>query len=56
VAKNSLHVKGKAMDVRLTDVDTTTLRDFARTLEMGGVGFYMKSDFVHIDVGRVRYW
>lgn len=56
VAKNSLHVHGQAMDVRLTDVDTNQLRDIARSLEMGGVGFYLKSNFIHIDVGRVRYW
>ena len=56
VAKKSLHIKGQAMDVRLTDVDTGKQRDVARPLEMGGVGFYHKSNFIHVDVGRVRYW
>ena len=56
VAKKSQHLLGNAMDVRLTDVDTKKLRDIAKSLEMGGVGYYHKSNFVHIDVGRVRYW
>lgn len=56
VAKNSQHVHGKAIDVRLTDVNTETLRDTALSLGAGGVGYYRQSDFVHIDTGRIRSW
>ena len=55
-AKNSQHIQGKAIDVRLKGVDTATLRDLARALNRGGVGYYRKSDFVHVDTARVRYW
>lgn len=56
VAKRSLHLQGRAIDVRLTDVDTRTLRRAAREIARGGVGYYAKSDFVHLDTGRVRWW
>lgn len=56
VAKNSQHVPGKAIDVRLRGMDTGKLRDIALDLQLGGVGFYRKSDFVHVDTGRVRRW
>ena len=56
VAKRSLHLQGRAIDVRLTDVDTRTLRRAARDIARGGVGYYAKSDFVHLDTGRVRWW
>ena len=56
VAKKSLHMKGKAMDIRITGLDTRKLRDTAISLRQGGVGYYAKSDFVHIDTGRVRTW
>jgi uncharacterized protein YcbK (DUF882 family) len=56
VAKGSLHVVGKAIDVRLADVETSVLRDAALELKRGGVGYYRKSDFVHVDTGRVRFW
>ncbi len=56
VAKNSQHVKGNAIDVRLRGIHTTTLRDTALRMERGGVGFYPKSDFVHLDTGPVRTW
>ncbi len=56
VAKRSLHMTGKAIDVRLTGVDTSQLRKAAVSLQHGGVGYYAKSDFVHIDTGRVRTW
>jgi uncharacterized protein YcbK (DUF882 family) len=55
-AKNSQHIRGKAIDVRLKGVPTATLRDLARALKRGGVGYYPKSDFVHVDTARVRYW
>lgn len=56
VAKNSQHVLGNAIDLRLRDVATTDLRDAAIALQRGGVGYYRNSDFVHIDTGRVRRW
>jgi uncharacterized protein YcbK (DUF882 family) len=56
VAKKSQHLLGKAIDVRLTDTDTARLRDVALALGLGGVGYYARSDFVHIDTGRVRRW
>ena len=56
VAKKSLHMKGKAIDFRVPDVPTTRLRELAVSIKAGGVGFYAKSDFIHVDTGRVRYW
>ncbi|HKJ19431.1 MAG TPA: DUF882 domain-containing protein, partial [Woeseiaceae bacterium] len=54
--KKSQHLLGKAIDVRLRGVPTDTLRDAALALQRGGVGYYEKSDFVHMDTGRVRRW
>ena len=56
VAKRSLHMQGKAIDLRLPGVPLKTLRQAALELKLGGVGFYPKSDFVHIDTGSVRSW
>jgi uncharacterized protein YcbK (DUF882 family) len=56
VAKHSLHMRGQAIDVRLTDVSTKKLRQAALDLRLGGVGYYPKSDFVHLDTGNVRAW
>jgi uncharacterized protein YcbK (DUF882 family) len=56
VASKSLHMVGKAIDIRLSGYNTRRLRETAVKLKAGGVGFYPKSDFVHVDVGRVRYW
>jgi uncharacterized protein YcbK (DUF882 family) len=56
VAKNSQHLHGKAIDVRLRGLNTKVLRDTALELKRGGVGYYAKSDFVHVDTGRVRSW
>ena len=56
VAKRSLHMKGMAIDIRLPGHDTRDLHRAAKSLKRGGVGYYRKSDFVHVDVGRVRYW
>ena len=56
VAKKSQHLEGNAIDVRLRGLDLEVLHDTARTLKLGGVGYYAKSDFVHVDTGRVRYW
>ena len=56
VAKNSQHLFGKAIDVRLTGVELTKLRDTAIAMQRGGVGYYASSNFVHVDTGRVRRW
>ena len=56
VAQNSQHILGKAIDVRLRGLDTRKLRDTALALKLGGVGYYQKTDFVHVDTGRVRRW
>jgi len=56
VAQRSLHMDGKAIDVRLPGVPLSDLRDAAKAQNAGGVGFYPSDQFVHIDTGRVRYW
>lgn len=56
VAKRSYHMLGQAIDVRLPGFDTARLHKAAVSLKGGGVGYYASSDFVHLDVGRVRYW
>jgi uncharacterized protein YcbK (DUF882 family) len=56
VATHSLHLEGRAIDVRLPDVSLTDLRDAALSLRAGGVGYYAQSQFVHVDTGRVRRW
>ena len=56
VAKNSLHMQGRAIDVRLSGLHTTKLRDTAIDLGMGGVGYYPHSNFVHLDTGNFRTW
>ena len=56
VVKNSLHVKGQAVDIRIPDYDTRRLRNTCMKLKAGGVGYYRKSDFVHVDTGLVRHW
>ena len=56
VAKRSLHMEAKAIDIRLYDVALSDLRQAALGMKAGGVGYYPKSDFVHVDTGRVRQW
>lgn len=56
VAKNSLHMTGQAIDLRMSDYSTSRIRDIATNLRAGGVGYYPRSDFVHIDTGKVRHW
>jgi uncharacterized protein YcbK (DUF882 family) len=56
VAENSLHVKGMAADIRVSGRSLATLRKTAMEMKAGGVGYYPASQFVHVDVGRVRYW
>jgi uncharacterized protein YcbK (DUF882 family) len=56
VASHSLHMQGEAIDIRIPGIPTSKLRDVALSLHRGGVGFYPKSEFVHVDVGPVRRW
>jgi uncharacterized protein YcbK (DUF882 family) len=55
-ARKSLHMVGKAIDIRLPDRNLADLHKAAVSLRAGGVGFYPQSDFVHVDTGRIRYW
>jgi uncharacterized protein YcbK (DUF882 family) len=56
VAKRSLHMDGKAIDIRLPGVPLADVRDAALELKLGGVGYYQRDQFVHVDTGRVRHW
>jgi len=56
VATNSLHIQAQAIDLRIPGVDTQHLRDIALSLHRGGVGYYPRSNFIHVDTGRVRQW
>jgi hypothetical protein len=56
VARHSLHMEGRALDLRLPGVPLSDLRDAARAQRGGGVGFYAREQFVHLDTGRVRGW
>lgn len=56
VAKGSLHLYGKAIDIRLPGSELSKLHSAACALNGGGVGLYRASNFIHVDTGRVRYW
>jgi uncharacterized protein YcbK (DUF882 family) len=56
VAKASLHVQGRALDIRIPGIDLAVVRRSALALARGGVGYYPESGFVHLDSGRVRSW
>jgi uncharacterized protein YcbK (DUF882 family) len=56
VATRSLHMVGKAIDIRIPGVKLDHLRGAAQSLRLGGVGYYPASNFVHVDTGRVRHW
>ena len=56
VAQHSLHMQAMAIDIRIAGVPTSEVRDAALRLQRGGVGYYATSNFVHVDVGRVRRW
>ena len=56
VAEHSQHMEAKAIDIRVPGVATAEVRDAALAMARGGVGYYRESDFVHVDVGRVRRW
>ena len=55
-AKNSLHMYGKAVDIRVPGFSLRTLRREAMKLEKGGVGYYPRARSIHVDIGEVRYW
>ena len=56
VALNSFHMKGRAIDIRIPGCRTRVLRQMAMERKVGGVGYYAKSDFVHLDTGPIRDW
>lgn len=56
VASRSLHMDGMAIDIRLPGVSLARVRDAALTIGGGGVGFYPREGFIHVDTGRVRRW
>lgn len=56
VAERSLHLVGRAIDVRMSGIKTRELGRIALHLKQGGVGYYAKSDFVHLDTGKARFW
>ena len=56
VATHSLHMDGKAVDIRIRGRALSLLRKTALAMKAGGVGYYPSSDFVHVDIGRVRSW
>ena len=56
VATRSLHMDGRAVDIRVRGVELSQLRDAALAMNAGGVGYYASSDFIHVDTGRVRRW
>lgn len=56
VARNSYHIQGRAIDLRIEGVETKSIRDIGIKLRLGGVGYYEKSDFVHLDTGPRRSW
>ncbi len=56
VARKSLHMQGKALDIRLRGTCTSKLRDQAIAMRLGGVGYYRRSDVIHVDTGPVRCW
>lgn len=56
VARHSLHMEGRAVDIRMEGVGAKSIRDVALTLQSGGVGYYPHSNFVHVDTGDLRTW
>ncbi|MFH1830645.1 MAG: DUF882 domain-containing protein [Pseudomonadota bacterium] len=56
VAKESYHMKGMAADIEVSNISARQVRDFAYVLNQGGVGYYRKRSFVHVDTGPLRTW
>lgn len=55
-ARNSFHLKGRAVDIRIDGISSKKLSELVRLLSDGGVGIYQKSNFIHIDTGNYRNW
>jgi uncharacterized protein YcbK (DUF882 family) len=56
VAEHSMHIEGKAIDLRTEDLSIRTIQQVALALQQGGVGYYGSADFVHLDTGEIRAW
>ncbi len=56
VAKKSMHLEGRAIDIRIENIDLSNIHHAALAMKAGGVGYYPSSEFVHIDTGKVRHW
>ncbi len=56
VARHSLHMEGRAIDIRIEGVSTKHIRNAAIAMQRGGVGYYPRSNFVHLDTGKIRVW
>ncbi len=56
VARQSLHMEGRAVDIRMEGISARTIRDSAMSLQRGGIGYYPSSNFVHLDTGDIRTW
>lgn len=56
VARNSFHTKGRAVDIYIPGIDAKEIQKTARQLQLGGVGYYAKAGFVHLDTGYARHW
>jgi uncharacterized protein YcbK (DUF882 family) len=56
VARNSFHMKGQAADIRIPGSSAGEVREVAMSLQAGGVGFYPRRQFVHVDTGDIRHW
>lgn len=56
VASNSYHIRGQAVDFRISGIPLAKLKTAAESLDNGGVGYYPRSNFVHVDTGPVRTW
>ena len=56
VARHSLHLEGRALDIRIPAVPLPTLRQAAMSLQFGGIGYYPANDFLHLDSGAFRQW
>jgi uncharacterized protein YcbK (DUF882 family) len=56
VSNNSLHMQGRAIDIRVEGLDSHHIRNAALAMRRGGVGYYHESNFVHLDTGKFRTW
>jgi uncharacterized protein YcbK (DUF882 family) len=56
VAEDSFHLRGQAIDLFIPGFDLRSMRDAALDLQAGGVGYYPRSNFIHVDTGPIRHW